>query len=403
MDIPVYLVAGFLDTGKTNFINGILEDGFAREDKTLLLCCEEGEEEYEKKALDNVTVVTVDDEDELTADFCRELEKKYRPKQVLIEYNGMWQMEKLYRDVLPANWVLYQIMTFVQAPTFELFVKNMGQLMMEKIINADMLVFNRCTPELKDALRARNLRMVNRRADIYLEDNDGNSEDYLTGNECPFDMTPELIDIPDDDYGVWYVDAMDHLDRWNGKQVRMKLIMCHSKKYPGVHCPGRFVMTCCENDIQFVGVVAKGKDLKAYKNRDWVEVTATVRKEHIEAYEGDGPVLYVDKITTCAKPAQEVVTFYVPAQKPLFREKERSDRKRPDLLLSVMPYQNRFPVFCKKNHLIFLRIAIGAYAMLPFRRATAYNTAGSTPRSKATAKACRNMSNSIMSCVPIGP
>ena len=244
MDIPVYLVAGFLDAGKTNFINGILEDGFAREDKTLLLCCEEGEEEYEKKALDNVTVVTVDDEDELTADFCRELEKKYRPKQVLIEYNGMWRMEKLYRDVLPTNWVLYQIMTFVQAPTFELFVKNMGQLMMEKITNADMLVFNRCTPELKEALRARNLRMVNRRADIYLEDNDGNSEDYLTGNECPFDMTPDLIDIPDDDYGVWYVDVMDHLDRWDGKRVHMKLLMCHSKKFPGVHCPGRFVMTC---------------------------------------------------------------------------------------------------------------------------------------------------------------
>ena len=297
MDIPVYLVAGFLDAGKTNFINGILEDGFAREDKTLLLCCEEGEEEYEKKALDNVTVVTVDDEDELTADFCRELEKKYRPKQVLIEYNGMWQMEKLYRDVLPANWVLYQIMTFVQAPTFELFVKNMGQLMMEKITNADMLVFNRCTPELKEALRARNLRMVNRRADIYLEDNDGNSEDYLTGNECPFDMTPDLIDIPDDDYGVWYVDVMDHLDRWDGKRVHMKLLMCHSKKFPGVHCPGRFVMTCCENDIQFVGVVAKGKDLKAYKNRDWVDVTATVRKEYIEAYQGEGPVLYVDKIS----------------------------------------------------------------------------------------------------------
>ena len=122
-------------------------------------------------------------------------------------------------------------------------------------------------------------------------------------------MTPDLIDIPDDDYGVWYVDAMDHPDRWDGKKVHMKLIMCHSKKFPGIHCPGRFVMTCCENDIQFVGVVAKGKDLKAYKNRDWVDVTATVRKEYIEAYQGEGPVLYVDKITTCAKPAQEVVSF----------------------------------------------------------------------------------------------
>ena len=141
---PVYLITGFLESGKTQLINSMLtDDNFSRGQKTLVICCEEGDEEYEKKALDNVTVVTVDDEDELTLAFCKELEKKYRPKQVLIEYNGMWRMEKLYRDVLPANWVLYQIMTFVQAPTFELFVKNMGQLMMEKITNADMLVFNR--------------------------------------------------------------------------------------------------------------------------------------------------------------------------------------------------------------------------------------------------------------------
>ena len=169
MDIPVYLVAGFLDGGKTNFINGILEDGFARQDRTLLICCEEGEEEYNPRALDNVTVVTVDEEADLKCSWLKELEKKYRPKQVLIEYNGMWQMERLYREVLPANWVLYQIMTFVEASTFEMYAKNMGQLMMEKITNADMLVFNRCTPELRDSLRKRNLRMVNRRADIYLE------------------------------------------------------------------------------------------------------------------------------------------------------------------------------------------------------------------------------------------
>jgi len=111
MDIPVYLVAGFLDAGKTNFINGILEDGFAREDKTLLLCCEEGEEEYEKKALDNVTVVTWTNEDGLTADFCRELEKKYRPKQVLIEYNGMWLDGKALPRRAARQLVLYQIMT----------------------------------------------------------------------------------------------------------------------------------------------------------------------------------------------------------------------------------------------------------------------------------------------------
>ncbi len=309
MDIPVYLIAGFLDAGKTNFINGILADGFAREDKTLLICCEEGDEEYDKRALTNVTVVNVDDEEELTQELCRKLEKEHKPKQVLIEFNGMWQMERLYREVLPANWILYQIMTFVHAPSFELYVKNMGQLMMEKITNADMLVFNRCTSELKASLRARNLRMVNRRADIYLEDNDGNNEDYLTGEECPFDLSADVIAVPDEDFGVWYVDAMDHPGRYNGKKVKMKLLMCHSKKYPGVHCPGRFAMVCCENDIQFLGVVAVGENLAQYKNREWVEILATVREEEVEAYQGIGPVLHIEKIERCEKPEEEVVTF----------------------------------------------------------------------------------------------
>ena len=309
MDIPVYLVAGFLDGGKTNFINGILEDGFARQVRTLLICCEEGEEEYNPQALDNVTVVTVDDEADLKCSWLKTLEKQHKPKQVIIEYNGMWQMERLYREVLPANWVLYQIMTFVEAGTFEMYAKNMGQLMMEKITNADLLVFNRCTPELADSLRKRILRMVNRRAEIYLEMEDGTSEDYLTGDECPFDMSQEVIDIPDDDFGVWYVDVMDHPERYQGKLVHMKLIMCHSQKYPGIHCPGRFAMGCCENDIQSLGIIAKGDTLDQYENRDWIEVTAKMAVEKHKAYNGNGPVMHILSIAPCGKPAQEVVTF----------------------------------------------------------------------------------------------
>ena len=308
-DIPVYLVAGFLDAGKTSFINGILEDGFAREERTLLLSCEEGEIEYEKNALDNVTVVQVEDFEDLTRAFLKECEKKYKPKQVLIEYNGMWQMEPLYRDILPANWILYQIMTFVEASTFEMYVRNMGQLMMEKITNADLLVFNRCDEELRAALRQRNLRMVNRRADIYLENDDGSSEDYLTGDECPFDLSQETIDIPDDDFGVWYVDVMDHPERYEGKLVHMKLVMCHSKKYPGIHCPGRFAMVCCENDIQFLGLIARGEGLDQYNNRDWLEVTARMAVEDHAAYQGKGPVMEVLSAAPCEKPAEEVVTF----------------------------------------------------------------------------------------------
>ena len=309
MDIPVYLVAGFLDSGKTDFINGILEDGFADGQRTLLICCEEGELEYNPKALKDVTVVTVEDESELTCSFLKQCEKKYRPKQVLIEYNGMWMLNRLYEDVLPANWVLYQVMTFVQASTFELYAKNMGQLMMEKIINADLLVFNRCNEELRAALRKRNLRMVNRRADIYLENEDGTSEDYANDDTPPFDMDQEIIDIPDDDYGIWFVDVMDRPERYQGRLVHMKLVMCHSKQYPGVDCPGRFAMVCCEDDITFLGLIAHGEGLDRFKNHDWIEVTARMDIEEHKAYEGAGPVMNILSIAPCEQPATEVVSF----------------------------------------------------------------------------------------------
>ena len=309
MDIPVYLVVGFLDGGKTNFINGILEDGFARKDRTLLLCCEEGDEEYTEKFLKNVTVVTVEDQAQLTCSFLKECEKKYRPRQILIEYNGMWPLTPLYENVLPANWVLYQIMCFVEGGSFDLYARNMGQLMMEKITQADLIVFNRCTPEIRDALRKRNLRMVNRRAEIYLEMEDGSSEDYNNGDTCPFDLTPEVLDIPDEDFGIWYVDVMDHPERYDGHLVHMKLVMCHSKKYPGIDCPGRFAMVCCENDVQFLGIIARGEGLEQYKNHDWIEVTGRMAVETHPAYQGKGPVLNVVAIGPCEKPAQEVVTF----------------------------------------------------------------------------------------------
>ena len=309
MDIPVYLIAGFLDAGKTNFINGILKDGFAMQDRTLLLSCEEGEEEYDRKSLMNVFTYRVENQEDLTQALLKRLEKQYRPKQVIIEYNGMWMMEPLYRDILPANWVLYQIMTLVDANTFEMYAKNMGQLMMEKIINADLIIFNRCDTDLRASLRSRNLRMVNRRADIYLENADGTSEEYVTADMAPFDLSGGKLDVPDDDFGVWYVDMMDNPGRYDGLEVHFKAIMCHSRKFKGVHCPGRFAMVCCENDMQFLALVCRGEGLEKYKNRQWVDITATVKKENCDAYQGEGPVLYVSKITETDKPKNEVVGF----------------------------------------------------------------------------------------------
>ena len=310
MDIPVYLFAGFLDGGKTTFINGILQDGFAREDRTLLICCEEGAEEYNPRALDNVTVVTVEEEEDLTRDFLKRCEKKHRPRQVLMEFNGMWSLGRLYQEALPDNWVLYQIMTMVEAATFDVYAKNLGQLMMEKLTNADMIVFNRCNEELCAALRQRNLKMVNRRANIYLENADGTSEDYADGTVCPFDLDQDVIEIPDNDFGVWYVDVMENPERYDGKAIRAKTVVCHLPQYPGEVILGRFAMTCCEADITFLGMVARGDGFDAYESRSWADVTGVVRLENHKAYQGEtGPVLTVTALGPADKPGQEVLTF----------------------------------------------------------------------------------------------
>ena len=146
MNIPVYVMAGFLDAGKTQFINGALEDGLAATDRTLLLCCEEGEEEYDPLQMRNVTVVNVEDEEELTKAFLKECEKKHRPRQVVVEYNGMWSLDTLWLN-LPDNWFIVQTFSFIEAATFENYARNMAQQTMEKVTKADVLVFNRCTPQ----------------------------------------------------------------------------------------------------------------------------------------------------------------------------------------------------------------------------------------------------------------
>ena len=306
---PVYLFAGFLDAGKTRFINSILSDGFAKDERTVLICCEEGDTEYDPKVLKNVTVVPVEDLDDIDRSFFDDLERRYNPEQVLIEWNGMWPMQKLIEEDLPDNWLLYQVMTVVESATFENYVRNMGQIMMEKVINADMLVFNRCTPELAESLRGRNLRMVNRRCEMFIEYTDGKVETYADPDASAFDLSADEITVADNDFGLWFVDIMDHPDRWVDKIVHIKLVMCHSRQFPGVCCPGRFAMVCCEEDVQFLGLIAEGANLTDYSNHDWVNITARVTLEEREAYQGTGPILNVLSISSAEPAVPDVVNF----------------------------------------------------------------------------------------------
>ena len=304
---PVYLVAGFLDSGKTSFINGILSDGFALEDRTMLLCCEEGEVEYDPKVLRNVTVVTVEDPETLTPEFLEAERKKCRAVQIIVEFNGMWQIQDFYVNAMPPSWVLYQIIAAAEGPTFEMYAKNMASLMMEKLRNADMILINRCTDELCAALRQKNLRLVNRRADIYLEKEDGTSEDYMDGTVSAFDLDAPEIRVSDEDYGLWYVEIMDNPQMYAGRTVVFRAMMCKPPKYGRYFTPGRFAMVCCAEDMTFLAVACIGFDVSGIPERTWVEIRAEARVEHWDPYEGDGPVLHVQSVTPCEKPREEVV------------------------------------------------------------------------------------------------
>ena len=309
MDIPVYLVAGFLDSGKTSFINGILEDGFAREDRTLLICCEEGDEEYEKKALDNVTVVTVDDEEELTLAFCKELEKKHRPKQVLIEYNGMWLVSKFEEMEKPEGWGVEQHITCVDASTFQVYMANMKSLFMDMVRNADMVIFNRCQENDPLPSYRRSIKVVNQRAEIIFEDEEGELGD-LFEDEMPFDIDAPVIDILPEDYGIWFVDSMDHPDRYVGKTVHFK---ARALKPRGMgskfFVPGRTAMTCCADDTTFLGYICKSAFAPKIVEGQWVDVTAKVAFEKRMEYQGEGIVLYAEHVEVCEPLADEMVYF----------------------------------------------------------------------------------------------
>ncbi len=312
-EITVYLFNGFLESGKTTFIQDILSDpNFTEDERSLVILCEEGMEELDEDILEQsrATVVTVEDQSELNLRFFRELGKQHQPDRVLIEWNGMWELNEFIEAKLPPEWPLYQIVATVNAETFELYAQNMGPRMFEHLTMADLIVFNRCTDELKDMLHKRNIRAMNPRATIFLDDVDGGSEDYRENMEMPFDINAPVIDIKDEDFGLWYVDASGDPGKYEGKAVRFKGMAYKSPRVARnefVH--GRFAMVCCADDITFVGFIVRGVNTKKLADKGWYTLTAEIRTEFNEAYRGEGPVLYYQHIEPAEKPEEEVATF----------------------------------------------------------------------------------------------
>ena len=312
-EIPVYLFTGFLESGKTKFIQGFLEDErFQSKDNTLLLVCEEGVEEYDssKFKVDNVFIEYIDDEKELNEENLKKLQKKHNATRVVIEYNGMWSMGSLF-DAMPYGWMIYQEMMFADAKNFVPYNTNMRQLTVEKLQGANMVILNRCTDDLDRMEIHKIVRGVSRNADIAYEFSEDRVEYDDIEDPLPFDIEADVIDIADEDYAIWYRDLSEEMEKYIGKAVRFKAIVAHDDSFPKYTVVvGRHVMVCCEDDITYRGLVCKGVVVNGLKKRDWVIVTAKITKEFHEMYEEDGPVLYATEIKRTSEPTQQIATFY---------------------------------------------------------------------------------------------
>ena len=312
MSIPVYLFTGFLDAGKTAFIQETLEDpGFNTGEKTLVLLCEEGENEYrpERFAGGNVSFLPVEEQAGLTTAFLKDYQKKHRVDRVLIEYNGMWPLQALY-DALPTDWDIYQIILLADSTTFASYMTNMRQLAVDKLQDPEMVIFNRCTDATDKAYLHRAVRMVNRRAQMAFERTDGSVDPDDVLDELPFDTDAPVIDIADEDFGLWYLDAMDNLDKYMGKTVRFKGYVCQTPRVPkGCFVPGRFGMVCCADDVTFLGFLCRYPDRDQLHNRDWVKVTASITVEELPQYRGPGPVLHAITVEPAEKAKEDIVYF----------------------------------------------------------------------------------------------
>jgi len=312
-DIPVYLFTGFLESGKTKFIQETLcDERFNKGEKTLLLVCEEGVEEYEPDEFsgENVFIKVVEEESELSEDLLRGFIKETDAERVVVEYNGMWMLDSLYQ-AMPQEWVVYQEFMFADATTFLTYNQNMRQLTYDKLKSCELVVFNRFTREMDKMPYHKIVRGASRRADIAYEYAPDDVEYDDIEDPLPFDINAPIIEIGVDDYAIWYRDLTENPSNYEGKTIKVLCRALTRKKLPSkTFIVGRHVMTCCIEDTQFAALVCQWDQASKVVNDSWINLTAKIHYKFHVAYKQKGPVLTCVELEPAEAPENSIATFF---------------------------------------------------------------------------------------------
>ncbi len=313
MMLPVFLFTGVLDAGKTTFLQSMLEDpGFNEGQRTLVLLCEEGEEELvpSRFSINNVTIHTVENLSDLTPNNLSLWQRKAAATRVMIEYNGMWQMNDLF-DRLPENWGIAQETMLVDASTIAAFNANMRQLVVDKLNTAELVIFTRVEPEQDKMELHKLVRGVSRGAQIVYDLTDGTSVEDDIEDPLPFDINADIIEIADRDYALFYRDLVDEPDKYEGKVVRYKGLCANNMRMPkDTFLAGRHIMTCCEADIAYCPLVCRYDRAKSVRHKSWGIVEGRINVKFSNIYGKKGPIVTVRSFVPATEPEQPVATFY---------------------------------------------------------------------------------------------
>lgn len=310
MMTPVYICTGFLDSGKTTFIKDtLMKQEWIEDGPTLLLSCEEGEEEYSEQYLDEngMFLFNIEEREQLNVDFFENCERIYHPSQVVIEYNGTWELQEILCEHFPENWEIQGVYSTVNGETLDMYLKNMRNMLMNQLVESELIVINRCSEGTNRSAFRRALKIQNPQAQLIFESVTGEIIPQ-TEEDLPYDIKADKMEIDDVDFGTWYADAYEHPERYENKEIVFLAQLFRPKGMPtNIMIPGRQIMTCCADDIRFYGYPCKLEKGVKIEQRGWAKVTVRFACEAFRPFAPKQPVLYLIEMEKAERPEDPVV------------------------------------------------------------------------------------------------
>ncbi|KJU71602.1 GTP-binding protein [Clostridium baratii] len=146
--VKIEIVTGFLSSGKTTFINSLINKTLIKNEKIVILLCEQGSTSVditlEKKENINVKYIKVNEE--ITEEMLFDIYKYEKPDRLIIEFNGTKDLKELAtvinNRIIKKIYRVNTIYNLIDCSTFNIFLSNMGSILISPIKYSNIVILN---------------------------------------------------------------------------------------------------------------------------------------------------------------------------------------------------------------------------------------------------------------------